>query len=103
MANKIARIRDSGVPLIVEVTEDGVAVDISAATTTEILLRRPRGGTKREAATFTTDGTDGKVEFTTDATTLDTVGIWEVQARIVTPSFDIRTEADTLEVQAAAE
>ncbi len=103
MANKVARIRDSGVPLVVTVKEGGVAVDISAATSTEIHLRRPNGSTKRFAAAFVTDGSDGQVTYTTDATTLDQVGNWEVRARVTTPSYDVRSEADILEVQAAAE
>jgi hypothetical protein len=102
MANKEARVGDSGVPLVVVAKVDGVVQDISAATAMVILIKRPRGGTRRETGAFTTDGTDGKTQFVTDANTLDTPGRWEVQARITTPSFTVTTEADVLEVQEAA-
>lgn len=103
MANKIARMRDSGVPLVVTVTEGGVFLDISAATLLQILLRRPHGGSKRLTAAFVNTGTDGQITATTDATTFDVEGDWLVQAHVVTPAFNIRSDADTLTIQAAAE
>ncbi len=103
MANQIARMRDSGVPLVVTITEGGVFVDISAASTVKIILRRPHGGSKRLTAAFLNTGTDGKIVFTTDATTLDVEGTWKVQGHVVTAAFNVRGETQDLIVQAAAE
>jgi hypothetical protein len=38
------------------------------------------------AAGFTTDGTDGKIEYTTVDGDLNGAGNWEIQAKVVTPS-----------------
>ena len=49
-------------------------VDVSTASVTEIIFKKPDGNTVTKTAGFTTDGTDGKIEYTTLANDLDTVG-----------------------------
>ena len=50
------------------------AVDISDATSTEILFLLPSGKVKVRPAAFSSDGTDGKIEYTTTAGDIDEAG-----------------------------
>lgn len=60
--------------------QDGDAVDISGASSKQIVLRKPDGTTKiTKSATLTNDGTDGKLEYTAAASELDTEGEWKWQ------------------------
>lgn len=94
---------DFGRPIRVRVTEDGAPVDVSSATTRQIILRRlaPSGTTTRTlTATFTTDGTDGLLQATPDANTILTpTGPWEIQARVAGTGFDYRTEWGAFQVK----
>ena len=85
-----------GVRFIIQLLDDGVAVDISAATTTEICLRTPSGGDKIKTATFTNTGSDGKIEFDTIAADLDELGRWKVGAHVITPTDERRTPTSAL-------
>jgi len=49
-------------------------VDISLATTIEILFKRPSGPTRIRPASFTTDGSDGKIEYVTQVDDIDEAG-----------------------------
>lgn len=73
---------DYGTELRITVKEDDVAVDISAATNTEFLIRKPDGTLLTVAADFYTDGTDGILTYTTVEGDTDIVGIYKFQARI---------------------
>ena len=73
-------------------TDDGAVVDISAATGRTIRLRDPDGTTSDKTATFTTDGTDGYIQYTTDADDLNKAGKWQAQAIVTGPSLNIPTK-----------
>lgn len=66
--------------------ENGAAVDVSAATTKQILFRKPDGTTLTKAASFGTTGADGVLTYTTVANDLAQDGGWEVQAYAVLPT-----------------
>lgn len=77
------RIGDVGVIFRLTVKEDGVVVDIATATVTkEIKFVSPNGTVKTKDATFTTDGTDGKLEYPSIAADLDECGQWRMQAHV---------------------
>lgn len=59
------------------------ALDISAATTLEIRLKKPDGSVLTKNASFVTDGSDGKINYTTIAGDLDQAGVWKVEAYVV--------------------
>lgn len=70
----------------VDVEEDGEAVDLSPVLTKTLYFRKPNGDTVSKAASFVTDGTDGKLQYVTeDADFLDQAGIWKVQAFLEFP------------------
>lgn len=80
------------------VDQDGTALDISGATTKEILFLAPDGGTLSKAATFGSDGTDGVMYYLTVAADLDEVGSWQWQAHVVTASAEWWSEIATVRV-----
>lgn len=73
---------DEGVLIVVTVyQEDGTTpYDLSTSTDTEIWLGPPSGEPLHVTATFTTDGTDGKLEYQVVAGDLSVNGTWNVQA-----------------------
>jgi hypothetical protein len=73
---------DYGTELRITVKDDDVVVDISAATSTEFLIRKPDGTLLTVTADFYTDGTDGVLTYTTVEGDTDIVGLYKFQARI---------------------
>ena len=65
---------------------DDVAVDISSATTKEIIFKKPDGTQVTKAASFYSDGTDGIIEYSTIEDDLDMTGTWKIQAKVIMPT-----------------
>lgn len=65
------------------VDENGAVVDISSATTLEMLLKPPVDAKMTKTAVFNTDGKDGKIKYVSLSTDFDEEGEWKVQARVV--------------------
>lgn len=62
--------------------DDGNIVDISTASNYDIIFRKPDGTILTKDAVFITDGSDGKIRYTTVAGDLDQYGKWSIQAFI---------------------
>lgn len=74
--------------------KDGVSsiVDVSGATTKEIIFKKPDGSKLTKTAVFKTDGADGIIQYVTVAGDLDQVGIgWKLQAYLILPSGSWRS------------
>jgi hypothetical protein len=80
-------VNDIGTIFELEVQEDAAAVDISTATAMFIYLKNPAGTTKTCTASFSGDGTDGKIQYITIADDLDTEGPWEIQGKVELPGW----------------
>lgn len=83
-------VGDIGTVFKVKIVDDdtGDAIDISLCLIKEIKFAKPDGDTVvTYTASFTTDGTDGFIQYSTLAGDLDVHGRWEVQGRIVHPTF----------------
>lgn len=92
------RKNDEGVVIRLTITKesDNTALDISSATTRQILIEKPSGGTAlTKTATLTGDGTDGQMEYATISGDLDEAGRYEVQGRVVIGSQDFITTKQT--------
>jgi len=63
--------------------QDGVVVDVSAASVLQIKLKKPGAVSVTRTATLTGAGTDGQIQYQVIASELDTPGEWERQARVV--------------------
>tara|TARA_R110000796_G_scaffold252337_1_gene386141 strand:- start:1426 stop:1755 length:330 start_codon:yes stop_codon:yes gene_type:complete len=60
--------------------------NISAATTRSLIFGRPDGTTFTKSAVFTTNGTDGKIEYATVDGDLGKAGTWSIQAYVALSS-----------------
>ncbi len=81
MANQIHQ-NDVGTQLVITVLDSNVAVDISTATDLKIYLRKPDSTTLTKTGVLYTDGTDGKMVYTTIAGDLDLVGNYKIQGKV---------------------
>lgn len=73
-------------------------LDISAATSTKIIFKSPSGTVKTMTAAFTTDGTDGQIEYILQAGDLDETGYWKIQSEVVLPSGTWRSDIGSFQV-----
>lgn len=85
MVDSEVHVGDIGSKLILAITDDGVAFDISTALVMKIRLQKP--GSEKVVVEFTatlaTDGTDGLMQYaTTAAADLDVAGVWLIQGYI---------------------
>lgn len=72
--------------------------NISSATSTTFTFKNPNGQTFTRAATFTTDGTDGQIQYATVDGDLNIAGTWAIQAYVVTPTGSHKTNVGTFRV-----
>ena len=100
MSHADIRVGDIGTVFrLTIVNELEETINISAATTTEIRFEKPDKSTVDKAAAFATDGSDGEIEYVTISGDLDMSGKWRIQAYIVTPVGEWRSEIETFWVQ----
>lgn len=91
---------DTGTVIEIDVVRpDGKPRDISAATTLEIHVLKPSGVFVTKPATLSTDGKDGRMQFTTGAGDLDEAGEYRLQGHVVTPTEDFHTSKSSLPVR----
>lgn len=64
--------------------QDNVVVNVSGAATKELIFKKPvTGALITKAAAFTTDGTNGKIEYKTVAGDIDEIGTWEWNPHVI--------------------
>jgi len=91
-------VDDIGTIFEVIVEADGLPIDISAATTKEFCFKLPDGVLKTRAASFVTDGTDGKLQYLSVAGDLSIAGTYTLQTHVITPGEEFHTAVDTFVV-----
>lgn len=94
---------DIGTVFELTLYDDTVIVDVSTATTKEVIFQKPTvngvaGAVVTKTAQFKTDGTDGIIQYTTILDDLDTVGNWKVQAKVTLPSGTWRSDISKFRV-----
>ena len=89
---------DYGTVFEVTINDENGVVDVSAATTKNIIFKKPSGTKVTQAASFTNSGTNGKIEYTTVSGDLDEAGTWKIQAQIATGSGDWKSNISAFEV-----
>lgn len=81
-------------------SKDGI-VDLSSATAKAIYYKKPDDTSGSWVASFTSDGTDGKIEYiTTSVNDLNQEGIWQIQGYVSMPDFTGRSTISSFEVNA---
>ena len=80
-ANEIHK-SDVGTIFRATIQDSTFTVDVSAAGTKQLKFRKPSGTVVTQTAAFTTDGTDGRIQYTTVSGDLDSTGQWSWQAYV---------------------
>ena len=80
--------------------QDGTAKDISSYTTRQFIFTDPDGTAATKTALFDSDGTDGKLKYTTLDGDIDSVGNWQVTARIINTGSELTSDPHEFRVKA---
>jgi hypothetical protein len=80
----IEEIHNGDIGTIFELTvyDGSTVVDLSSALELKIIFGKPSGATLTKDASLVTDGTDGKIEYTTVNGDIDEDGYWTLQVYI---------------------
>lgn len=78
--------------------QDDNIVDISSASVKQFIFTKPGGSQLTKSTSFTTDGTDGKIQYASVSGDLDETGTWSYQAYIVFVSGTFYSEIDSFKV-----
>lgn len=86
ICNQEIHVGDIGTIFRITIYDGGTtALDVSTATSQEIIFLKPDGTTVTQTSSFYTDGTDGIIQYTTIANDLDAAGTWKLQAKVTLP------------------
>jgi len=91
-------VGDIGTPIEFEAREDGAAIDISTATSMDITIKRPDGTILSVSGAFVTDGTDGKLDYTTVSGDLSVSGEYCAQVKLTLPAGTWNSDVDHFDV-----
>lgn len=78
--------------------DTGDVIDISAATTLQITFKKPDKKTVTKTAAFSTDGSDGYLQYVVVDGDIDMVGIWNLQAYVAGVGFKNNSTVGTFVV-----
>ena len=96
-ANEIHQ-NDVGTQFLVTVKDGSSAVNISSATTKQLIIKKPSGTKLTKTATYSTDGADGKIYYNTVADDLDEAGTYKLQGKVVISDGTFYTDITTFKV-----
>lgn len=78
--------------------ETGYAIDISAATTKTIRFQLSDGSFVSKPAEFSTDGTDGYIEYAAEPGFLSQTGRWKIQGFVIAGGFENSSSVEEFKV-----
>ena len=81
--------------------ETCLAIDISSMTTLQVKYYKPDGTVVTKTAVFLTDGTDGKIVYTTVTGDIDQVGMWSYRgavAKVGPPAASYQSSTEEIKV-----
>jgi hypothetical protein len=95
-------VGDQGTQIVVAITEGGAALDLSSASSRQIVFRKPGGDTLTLAAAVDGDPEDGRIIVLTGTESgeveIDEPGLWLLQGRVQFPSGRWHTARDSFHV-----
>ena len=97
MASEI-HVGDIGTQLIMTVKDDGAVVDISSASSLSVILKKPDGETYTKSGTLYTDGTDGKMYYTSVSGDFNAAGSYKIQGIVTLSGGTFYTSISTFKV-----
>jgi hypothetical protein len=96
-ANEI-HLSDIGTKFLVTITDGSSAVDVSSASTKQIIIKKPSGSKLTTTASFNSDGTDGKIYYTTVTDDLDEAGSYKLQGKVIISDGTFYTDITSFKV-----
>ena len=96
-ANEI-HMNDVGTKFLVTVTDGTSAVDISSATTKQLIFQKPSGTKLTKATAFTSDGTYVKMQYSIASDDFDEAGSYKLQGKVVISDGTFYTDIHTFKV-----
>ena len=96
-ANEI-HLNDIGTQFLLTVKDGSSAVDISSATTKQIIIKKPSGTKVTANTAFSTDGTDGKMYYNAGDGDLDEAGSYKLQGKVVISDGTFYTDITSFKV-----
>lgn len=91
-------VGDIGTQFIITVKEDDSIVDISSASSIIIYLKKPNGVSYEKYGSFVTDGTDGKLFYTSVYGDFDAPGLYKLQAKLTMGGSTYHSNLETFKV-----
>ena len=89
---------DFGTKLLMTITDDGSAVDISSAINQEIRMVKPNDEVIDRPAIFETDGTNGKIYYIVQAGDFNQAGYYRIQGKVILPTGSYKTNIHKFKV-----
>lgn len=81
------------------VDQDGNALDVSGASTLQLIFLKPNGVQETKTATMTSGGADGIIQYVTVSGDLDVPGIWKSQGFIIDAGKEHKSSVDVFHVK----
>jgi hypothetical protein len=97
MASEI-HVGDIGTQLIMTVKDDGEIVDISPSVNLVVILKKPNGETYSKSGQLLTNGSDGKMYYTSINGDFNVPGNYKIQGIVTLPNGTFYTSISTFKV-----
>lgn len=90
---------DIGTTFVLTIVDTaGAAINVSTASIKKIYFVDPNGGKLAKTAAFTTDGSDGKIQYVGVSGDIDVVGSWRMQGYVEMGTSKYYSEVTTFDV-----
>ncbi len=89
---------DIGTKFVVTIKDGDSAVDVSGATTKQIIIKKPSGTTLTKAAAFNSDGSNGIIYYAAVSGDLDETGTYKIQGKVVISDGTFYTDIQSFKV-----
>ena len=96
-ANEIHK-GDIGTQFTVTVQDGTTVVDISTASTKQLIFKKPGGTILTKSTSFVTDGTDGKMQYVSVDGDLSDDGVWKMQGKVIIGGNTFSTDITSFKV-----
>jgi hypothetical protein len=98
MAANETHLDNIGTTFKLTVKDAGTVVDISSATTLNVIFVKPGGTTLTKTGVLVSDGTDGIMKYVTISGDLNEVGTWQLQGKVTFTSATYYSDIHTFKV-----
>ena len=96
-ANEIHK-GDIGTQFTVTVQDGTTVVDISTASTKQLIFKKPGGTILTKRTSVDTDGTDGKMQYVSVDGDLSDDGVWKMQGKVIIGGNTFSTDITSFKV-----